>query len=45
VGGFPAPENPAQKRGRKFDKAIERALGFARSEDAVYLPGWCGPID
>ena len=28
-----------------FDKAMEKALGFARSKDAVYLPGWCGPID
>jgi len=25
-----------------FEKAIERALGFAKSKDAVYLPGWCG---
>ena len=28
-----------------FDKAMEKALGFARSKDAVYLPGWCGPAD
>lgn len=26
-----------------FEKAIEKALGLARSKDAVYLPGWCGP--
>jgi len=26
-----------------FDKAMEKAIGFARSKDAVYLPGWCGP--
>jgi len=25
-----------------FEKAIEKALEFARSKDAVYLPGWCG---
>ncbi len=25
-----------------FEKAIEKALGFAKSKDAVYLPGWCG---
>jgi hypothetical protein len=25
-----------------FKKAIEKALGFAKSKDAVYLPGWCG---
>jgi len=22
---------------------MEKAMGFARSRDAVYLPGWCGP--
>ncbi|HXO72559.1 MAG TPA: chromosome partitioning protein ParB, partial [Bradyrhizobium sp.] len=21
---------------------IEKALAFAKSKDAVYLPGWCG---
>jgi hypothetical protein len=26
-----------------FAKAVERALEAARSDDAVYLPGWCGP--
>jgi hypothetical protein len=25
-----------------FKKAIEKAVGFAKSKDAVYLPGWCG---
>jgi hypothetical protein len=25
-----------------FEKAIEKALGFAKSKDAIYLPGWCG---
>jgi hypothetical protein len=25
-----------------FGKAIEKALGLAKSKDAVYLPGWCG---
>jgi hypothetical protein len=25
-----------------FAKAIEKALGLAKSKDAVYLPGWCG---
>jgi hypothetical protein len=27
-----------------FDKALERGLGFAKSQDAIYLPGWCGPV-
>jgi hypothetical protein len=26
-----------------FSKAVENALELAKSEDAVYLPGWCGP--
>ena len=26
-----------------FPRAIEKALALAKSEDAVYLPGWCGP--
>src|SRR5262245_56928202 len=26
-----------------FTKAIEKALEVARSDDAIYLPGWCGP--
>jgi hypothetical protein len=26
-----------------FSAAIERALRLARSEEAEYLPGWCGP--
>jgi hypothetical protein len=26
-----------------FATAMEKALGLARSHDAIYLPGWCGP--
>jgi hypothetical protein len=26
-----------------FEKALEKALALAKSKDAVYLPGWCGP--
>ncbi|HEV2572656.1 ParB-like protein [Methylocella sp. CPCC 101449] len=26
-----------------FDKALEKALEAAKSQKAVYLPGWCGP--
>jgi hypothetical protein len=26
-----------------FDRAIEKALQLAKSSDAGYLPGWCGP--
>ncbi|WP_024510766.1 ParB-like protein [Bradyrhizobium sp. ARR65] len=26
-----------------FDHAMEKALQAAKSHDAIYLPGWCGP--
>jgi hypothetical protein len=26
-----------------FERAVERALELAKSKDADYLPGWCGP--
>ncbi|MGA7071342.1 ParB-like protein [Bradyrhizobium sp.] len=26
-----------------FAKAMEKSLALAKSPDAVYLPGWCGP--
>ena len=28
-----------------FSKALETALSAAKSDDAIYLPGWCGPAD
>jgi len=28
---------------RDFDNAMAKALALARSKDADYLPGWCGP--
>jgi len=28
-----------------FSKALEKALAAAKTHDAVYLPGWCGPAD
>jgi hypothetical protein len=28
---------------KDFERALERALKFAKSADADYLPGWCGP--
>jgi hypothetical protein len=27
-----------------FDHALEKALQLAKSVDADYLPGWCGPV-
>jgi hypothetical protein len=29
---------------RDFDQAIEKAKKLAMSQDADYLPGWCGPV-
>jgi hypothetical protein len=26
-----------------FDKALEKGMAAAKSKDAIYLPGWCGP--
>jgi hypothetical protein len=26
-----------------FSRALETAMKFAKSQDAIYLPGWCGP--
>jgi hypothetical protein len=26
-----------------FAKAMEKSMAFAKSKDAIYLPGWCGP--
>lgn len=28
---------------KDFSRAIEQALALARSQEAAYLPGWCGP--
>lgn len=28
---------------RDFDRAVEKALQLAKSPEANYLPGWCGP--
>ena len=27
-----------------FERAVEKALQLAKSMDADYLPGWCGPV-
>ena len=28
-----------------FSRAMEKALALAKTHDAIYLPGWCGPAD
>jgi hypothetical protein len=27
-----------------FTLALEKALKLAKTEEASYLPGWCGPV-
>jgi hypothetical protein len=34
-------DRPTDKKA--FDKAVERAIKLAKSPEAHYLPGWCGP--
>jgi hypothetical protein len=29
---------------KDFDKSLRQALELAKSEEANYLPGWCGPV-
>jgi hypothetical protein len=28
-----------------FEAALEKGLRLAKSPEAAYLPGWCGPHD
>jgi hypothetical protein len=28
---------------RDFDRALITAMKFSKTQDAIYLPGWCGP--
>jgi hypothetical protein len=35
---------PASVR-RNFQKTLARAYALAKTRDADYLPGWCGPVD
>src|SRR3954447_12412601 len=28
-----------------FDKALKKAEALAKSKEAIYLPGWCGPAE
>ncbi len=36
-------EMPRKLVENNFDRAMEKALELAKSADAIYLPGWCGP--
>jgi hypothetical protein len=29
---------------KEFDETLEKAMRFAKSAEANYLPGWCGPV-
>ena len=30
---------------KHFEKALDDAMSLAKSRDADFLPGWCGPVD
>jgi hypothetical protein len=36
---------PRKRIAKDFDRALEEALRLAKSGDAGYLPGWCGPTE
>jgi len=40
---FLRPRIRAKQINDRFSAAIEKALALARSDEAAYLPGWCGP--
>lgn len=33
-----------KQAGAQPDEALDEALRLAKSQDAAYLPGWCGPV-
>lgn len=40
---FLRPRIPRKRIATRFAVALEHAMAIARSADADYLPGWCGP--
>ena len=42
---FLRPRIKAKDLRKDFDASLTRALAFAKSEEANYLPGWCAPHD
>ena len=40
---FLRPRVRAKQIHDRFSAALERAMSLAKSEEAGYLPGWCGP--
>jgi hypothetical protein len=40
---FMRPRIRAKQINERFSAAIEKALALAKSDEASYLPGWCGP--
>jgi hypothetical protein len=37
------PRIRAKQIEQRFSAAIEKAMALAKSDEAAYLPGWCGP--
>jgi hypothetical protein len=40
---FLRPRIRAKQINERFSAAIEKAMALAKSDEAAYLPGWCGP--
>jgi hypothetical protein len=40
---FLRPRIRAKQIEERFSAAIEKAMALAKSDEAAYLPGWCGP--
>ena len=40
---FLRPRIRAKQINDRFSAAIEKAMALAKSDEAAYLPGWCGP--
>jgi hypothetical protein len=40
---FLRPRVRAKQINERFSVALEKAMALAKSEEAGYLPGWCGP--
>lgn len=34
----------AKQAAEDFDAALDKALRLSKTQDAAYLPGWCGPV-
>ena len=43
VDAFVRQQTADARQRADFERALETAMKAARTQDAIYLPGWCGP--